>query len=144
MFNIDINEIINDDGLIVKKLQEIIKVWQRNVQPKMAKLRQCYDRELTDNIVVNLQKYIVDTITSYTFGEPVQYSNISEDYLTNMTKIDEDSHNIELAKDMAIYGRAYEYIFINDEDMIDLCVLNPQNTFVIESDDIVPKPLVGV
>ena len=144
MFNIDINEIINENGLIVSRLQEIIKVWQRNVQPKMAKLRQCYDRELTDDIVVNLQKYIVDTITSYTFGQAIQYSNISEDYLTNMTKIDEDSHNIELAKDMAIYGRAYEYIFINNEDMIDLCVLSPQNTFVIESDDIVPKPLVGV
>lgn len=146
MFFINEGELYtNEEELDIKVISEYIELFQAKYQSKLKMLEEKYNRELSEEVVVNLQKYIVDTVTSYTFGEPIQYSNVSEDYIDNMTEIDEDSHNILLAKDMAIFGRAYEFIFVDeDTDNVQLINLSPINTFIIYSDDIIPRPLVGV
>ncbi len=127
MFYINEGELYtNEEELDIKVISEYIELFQAKYQPKLKMLEEKYNRELSEEVVVNLQKYIVDTVTSYTFGEPIQYSNVSEDYLNNMTEIDEDSHNILLAKDMAIFGRAYEFIFVDeDTDNVQLINLSP-------------------
>lgn len=145
MFNINKSELINEAGdIIVDKLVDLITKFQANYQPDLIKLEKLYKRELSDDIIVNLQKYIVDSICSYTFGEPIQYANVSEDYLNNMVEIDEDSHNIRLAKNGSIYGMGYEYIYINEDDMIDLAVLNPTRTFIVEDDEIISNEICAV
>lgn len=145
MFYVNREELFNEDGsLKIDMVPKYIKYFQTKYQNTYKVLEEAYNRELTDDVVVNLQKYIVDTITSYTFGEPIQYSNVSEDYLNNMTAIDEDGHNINLARQMSIYGKGYEFLFADEEEGINLVTLSPVNTFVIYSDDIIPKPLVGV
>ena len=145
MFYVNREELFNEDGsLKIDMVPKYINYFQTKYQNTYKVLEEAYNRELTDDVVVNLQKYIVDTITSYTFGEPIQYSNVSEDYLNNMTAIDEDGHNINLARQMSIYGKGYEFLFADEEEGINLVTLSPVNTFVIYSDDIIPKPLVGV
>ena len=145
MFNINKSELINEAGdIIVDKLVDLITKFQANYQPDLIKLEKLYKRELSDDIVVNIQKYIVDSICSYTFGEPIQYSNVSEDYLNNMTQIDEDSHNISLAKDSSIYGVGYEYIYVNEDDNIDLAILNPTRTFIVEDNEIISNEICAV
>lgn len=145
MFYVNREELFNEDGsLKIDKVSKYIKYFQDKYQYTYEILEEAYNRELTDEVVVNLQKYIVDTITSYTFGKAIQYQNVSEDYLNNMTAIDEDGHNINLARQMSIYGKGYEFLFADEEEGINLVALSPVNTFVIYSDDIIPKPLVGV
>ena len=145
MFYVNREELFNEDGsLKIDMVSKYINYFQTKYQNTYKLLEEAYNRELTDDVVVNLQKYIVDTITSYTFGKAIQYQNVSEDYLNNMTAIDEDGHNINLARQMSIYGKGYEFLFADEEEGINLVTLSPVNTFVIYSDDIIPKPLVGV
>lgn len=145
MFYVNREELFNEDGsLKIDMVSKYINYFQTKYQNTYKVLEEAYNRKLTDDVVVNLQKYIVDTITSYTFGEAIQYQNVSEDYLNNMTAIDEDGHNINLARQMSIYGKGYEFLFADEEEGINLVTLSPVNTFVIYSDDIIPKPLVGV
>lgn len=144
MFNIKPEKLINDNNINLKTLKKFIEAFNNKEVPKLTKLYGRYNRETTDNIVVNLEKYISDVIVNYTFGKPIQYNNVSEEFLNNMTVIDEDSHNINLAKDQSIFGRAYEYIYLTEEGTIDLVNLNPLNTFVVYSNDIVPKPILAV
>ena len=145
MFYVNREELFNEDGsLKIDMVSKYIKYYQTKYQSTYKVLEEAYNRKLTDDVVVNLQKYIVDTITSYTFAEAIQYQNVSEDYLNNMTAIDEDGHNINLARQMSIYGKGYEFLFADEEEGINLVTLSPVNTFVIYSDDIIPKPLVGV
>ena len=145
MFYVNREELFNEDGsLKIDMVSKYINYFQTKYQYTYELLEEAYNRELTDDVVVNLQKYIVDTITSYTFGKAIQYQNVSEDYLNNMTAIDEDGHNINLARQMSIYGKGYEFLFADEEEGINLVTLSPVNTFVIYSDDIIPKPLVGV
>lgn len=142
---IDRNKLILEDGINYKLLSSLIKQWQNKELPRLKKLDEEYNREMSKNIVINHAKYITDTITNFVYGKPVQYTNgNSEVYVDNMTMIDEDSHNNILGKHQSIYGRAFEYMFINEEGMIDFAVLSPLNTIVIYSNDIVSKPILGV
>ena len=80
MFNINKSELINEAGdIIVDKLVDLITKFQANYQPDLIKLEKLYKRELSDDIIVNLQKYIVDSICSYVHGEPIQYANVSDE-----------------------------------------------------------------
>lgn len=139
------DKIILEDGINYKILSSLIKQWQSKELPRLKKLGEEYNRQMSDNIVINHAKYITDTITNFVFGKAVQYTNgNSELYVENMVLIDEDSHNNILGKHQSIYGCGFEYIFINEEDMVDLAVLSPLNTMIIYSNDIVPKPIMGV
>ena len=78
-------------------VSKYIKYFQTKYQNTYKLLEESYNRKLTDDVVVNLQKYIVDTITSYTFAEAIQYQNVSEDYLNNIKEYNENNFikNIE-------------------------------------------------
>ena len=121
MFYVNREELFNEDGsLKIDMVSKYINYFQTKYQNTYKVLEEAYNRKLTDDVVVNLQKYIVDTITSYTFGKAIQYQNVSEDYLNNMTAIDEDGHNINLARQMSIYGKGYEFLFADEEEGINL------------------------
>ena len=145
MFNIKPEKLMLEDNSInFKLLVKLIDTFKTQEVNKLKNMYNRYNRPLSHNITINLEKYITDTIVYYTFGEPIQYSNVSEEFINNMTIIDEDSHNVEMAMDQSIFGRAYEYIQINEEGEVELVNLSPLNTFVIYSNDIVPKPILGV
>lgn len=136
--------ILEDNSINFKLLVKLIDTFRTQKVNKLKNMYNRYNRPLSHNITINLEKYITDTIVYYTFGEPIQYSNVSEEFINNMTIIDEDSHNVEMAMDQSIFGRAYEYITINEDGEVDLINLSPLNTFVVYNNDIVPKPILGV
>lgn len=136
--------ILEDNSINFKLLVKLIDTFKTQKVNKLKNLYDHYNRPISDDITINLEKYITDTIVYYTFGEPIQYANVSEEFINNMTMIDEDSHNVALAMDQSIFGRAYEYITINEDGEVDLINLSPLNTFVVYNNDIVPKPILGV
>ena len=145
MFSINPQKLfLEDNSINFKLLVKFINMFKTQEVNKLKNMYNRYNRPITDNITINLEKYITDTIVYYTFGEPIQYNNVTEDFINNMVKIDEDSHNVALAIDQSIFGKAFEYMQINEEGEVELINLSPMNTFVIYSNDIVPKPLLGV
>ena len=136
--------ILEDNSINFKLLVKLIDTFKTQKVNKLKNLYDHYNRPISNDITINLEKYITDTIVYYTFGEPIQYANVSEEFINNMTMIDEDSHNVALAIDQSVFGRAYEYITINEDGEVDLINLSPLNTFVVYNNDIVPKPILGV
>ena len=143
MFNVDRNIILTEDGINLVKLKEITKKFISDEVPNLKKLHDAYNREINDEIQVNMHKYITDTLVSYVVGIPVAYSNISTDLEDNYIIAEEDSENYETAKLCSIYGRAFEYLYIDEDDNIAFTPLETMNTFIIKSNDIVPKNLIG-
>ena len=101
-----------------------------------------------EKAVFNYAKTIVDSIVGYAFGQPISYTNLTDEIAEHLVLIDEDSHNTELATDMAIFGRAYELIYMDDEltnkPMPYLATLSPLNTFVVYDNTIRKAPLFAV
>ena len=101
-----------------------------------------------EKAVFNHAKNIVDSVIGYVFGQPISYTNLTDEIAEHLTLIDEDSHNIELATDMSIYGRAYELVYMDDEltdkPMPYLATLSPLNTFVVYDSSIRKAPMFAV
>lgn len=86
-------------------------------------------------VVANHAEYITDIATGYVHGAPVGYSGEGSERINDLfTKNDEDSHNADLGKDISIFGRAYELLYMNTEDepYVELATLNPRTTDVVK------------
>lgn len=99
--------------------------------------------------VANHAKDIADTSTGYFMGNPIKYNNTAESNLEPLliafdgAEIDQvDAQN---ALNMAIYGRAYEYIYAK-EGLIELdsTSVDPENVFLVYDDSIERKALFAV
>lgn len=103
------------------------------------------DRE--NRLVCNHAKDIADTASSYFIGNPVTYK--SEDDITALTDALEisgaDEADGDNGLDLSIYGRAYEYIYTKQDDtVLEVRNLPPQNTFMVYDDSIEENELFGV
>ncbi|WP_333603545.1 phage portal protein [Lactobacillus acetotolerans] len=91
-------------------------------------------------------KYIADFQTAYSVGNPVTVKTIDNDdrldHITNAN--DTDSLNYDLFLDMTRYGRAYEYIYMGQDDVEHSVRLDPLDTFVIYSLNVDPTPIMAV
>ena len=136
---------------------EFIKRHQSTLE-RYDKLKRYYDDEhdilsrqkrsvLANNrLVCNHAKYISDTATGYFAGNPVKYS--SEQDITALTNIlraaDAETQDADLALKASIYGKAYEFIYTNEQGEPRLASLSPQNAFVIYDDTVEQLPQAGV
>lgn len=89
-----------------------------------------------NRIVCNTAKYITDTATGYFLGKPVVYSCSTNDkYLTLLQDVmdynDEQDHNAELAKGCSIKGSCCEMLYMDEDAMIRMALLEPDNCLVI-------------
>lgn len=104
--------------------------------------------ELPNNrLVCNHAEYITDMAVGYVHGTPVMYSGGGSELLNDVfTKIDEDSHNAELALDISIYGHGCELLYMSDDPVPipSLAVLSPKWTFVVYDDTVTHKPMFAV
>ena len=147
----------NEDGSInIKMIANCITEHIKET-PRLKKLQSYYLGEhdilsrqksntycANNKAVFNHAKNIVDSVLGYVFGQPISYEGLEEVMTDHFTLIDEDSHNIELAKDMSIFGKAYELVYLDDEYgtlMPHLANLSPLNTFVVYDNTIKSKPL---
>lgn len=119
-------------------------------------------KDILKNTVVNHANQIVSFFSSYAFGEGTQYVkrgrnvyDMKNDTTSDIAKInaglafkDKQANDIELAKHFLTTGVGYRSIFpadvIEEEELpIDIGVLDPRQTAVIYSTDIIPKPLLA-
>ena len=99
--------------------------------------------------VANHAKDIADTSTGYFMGNPIKYNNTAESDLDPLlvafdgAEIDQvDAQN---ALNMAIYGRAYEYIYTKEGlTELDSTSVDPENVFLVYDDSIERKALFAV
>lgn len=99
--------------------------------------------------VANHAKDIADTATGYFLGSPIVYNNTGESdlepLLVAFDNAEVDQVDTQNALNMAIYGRAYEYIYVKEGlNELDSASLDVENTFIVYDDSIERRPLFAV
>jgi phage portal protein, SPP1 family len=99
--------------------------------------------------VANHAKDIADTATGYFLGSPIVYNNTGEGDLEPLLiafdNAEIDQVDTQNALNMAIYGRAYEYIYVKEGlNELDSASLDVENTFIVYDDSIERRPLFAV
>lgn len=101
-----------------------------------------------NRVVVNRAKYIADISSGYLAGTPVSYkSNQDISNLTDLLKLAESSiQDSDLALDCAIYGRAFELVYMSadQEPIPKLAKIAPQSAIVVYDDTVAHEPVFGV
>ena len=99
--------------------------------------------------VANHAKDIADTATGYFLGSPITYNNTGKSdldpLLVAFDNAEVDQVDTQNALNMAIYGRAYEYIYVKEGlNELDSASLDVENTFIVYDDSIERRPLFSV
>jgi len=99
--------------------------------------------------VANHAKDIADTATGYFLGSPITYNNTGESdlepLLVAFDNAEVDQVDTQNALNMAIYGRAYECIYVKEGlNELDSASLDVENTFIVYDDSIERRPLFAV
>lgn len=99
--------------------------------------------------VANHAKDIADTATGYFLGSPITYNNTGKSDLDSLLvafdNAEVDQVDTQNALNMAIYGRAYEYIYVKEGlNELDSASLDVENTFIVYDDSIERRPLFAV
>ena len=99
--------------------------------------------------VANHAKDIADTSTGYFMGNAVKYNNTAdgdlEPLLVAFDNAEVDQVDAQNALNMAIYGRAYEYIYVKEGlNELDSTSVDPENVFIVYDDSIERKVLFAV
>lgn len=96
------------------------------------------DQSKPDNrLVNNFCRSITDTTVGYFIGVPVAYSSDDGETLARVTAIsaynDEAFANSALARDMSVYGRAAELIWVDEDRMPRFTAVDPTSVIPVES-----------
>lgn len=106
------------------------------------------EKNLSNNkLMTNHAKYIADFSSGYLAGEPVSYASGTADVkpLTDaLDKVKAFIQDTDLALDGAIYGRAYELIYADEDANIKLAKLSPLQAFVVYGNTVEHRPVFGV
>lgn len=142
-------------------IEYLFNYW-KGKQPILDRVKEIRP-EINNKIVENHAQEIVAFKTGYVFGSPIQLVQRGKSDLNNPdgkddTRIstlnemlfeeDKASKDTELGETMAICGTAYRIILpkknTDGTSPFDVLNLNPRTTFVVYSNDIYRKPVMGV
>lgn len=103
---------------------------------------------VNNRIVCNHAKYIVDMAKSFLVGNPVTYA-CSDGYDIEAIKnsyLEQDIAHIDsgLERDMGIYGRAYELLYVDEKSRPRSVLISPMNTFVVYGSTVEKNPIMGI
>ena len=97
------------------------------------------DYKPDNRLSVNFAKYITDTFNGFFIGIPVKTqcddSRVADYTALLNTYNNQDDKNAELSKLCSIYGRAYEFYYVNSDNMICITYLPPTQAFMIYDDN---------
>lgn len=156
----------DDSNLINDIILPYIEKHQKEQVPRLQLLDRYYDGDndihnepaMKENGAVNnriasrYSRMVVDFETGFTLSKPVKYSTESKELEAAIEeqkrKNSEDYYNQLLKKDMGIYSRAYELVFVKEvyDDYVDIRYdrLDPLNTFIIYDYSLTPSSLCAV
>lgn len=131
---------------LVAGYKENIDYYKGNHKIKTKKAKANFKPDY--RLMVNFAKYIVDTYTAYFIGIPIKVTH-ETDEVNEFIRIfrennDLEDNEYELAKMMAIYGRAYEFLSQDEEANTIVTYATPVNTFVVYDNTIYERPLFAV
>ncbi len=103
-----------------------------------------------NKLTLDYPSYIVDILLGMFVGKPISYTTDkkNEETLTEINSIydynDEQDENTELAKLMGIKGRAYEIVYLDEENNLRFNEVDPENIIFVYDDNINPSPLMAL
>jgi len=116
--------------------------------------RQKDDRLKNNKVMINHAKYITDTNVGYLLGNPVDYQVGTDDNGEPLYDIDPilDAYkkqtindlDTEIAKDISIFGKQYEYVYANQDAEPRSCEVDVKNTIIVYDDTVEHKKLFGI
>lgn len=142
-------------------IKKIIERFRSVETPRLEKLDKYYktkndilnrvqtDENLPNNKVAHpYASYITDILTGYFMGEGVSYSSEDPAPAQELQMIleynDEKDENLELAKDMSIFGSSVELLYLDEEAQIRLKRLDPREVVVVYDDTLNNDILYGI
>ena len=155
-----IDERILEGGVTAAVVSKLIMRHEEEL-PRLTRLKDYYlgrhdilnrsrasDGTANNRIVCNHAKYIVDMAQSYLVGNKIGYS-AAEGIDIEAVKNAYDEQDIscadsEIAKDMNIYGRAYELVYADEESRPQSVVMPPESAFVVYAQSAKERALLGV
>lgn len=154
-------EVESDD--FVKVFTNLINLHQEHQVPRLELLSNYYkgknriltaelsgDKYRADNRVASgYADLIVTTRVGQLLGSPIGYRSEDEDLAETITELNDYNniaeHDSKLFNDMAVYGRAYELVSVeNDRGFPDLSLSDVMQTFVVYDTKVKPSSLFAV
>lgn len=142
------------------ELQKLINYNAQTIRPKYKENMKMYlgkhdilDRPNkptgeTNRIVVNLPKYITDTFTGYFLGIPPRINlenDTDNELLQNWLKQVSFADKLnKICKFTDIYGRAYGFIYQDEDSNTCFATTSPTKSFMVYDDTVEHKPLAFV
>lgn len=141
----DVSELTPD---VVRRM---IYKFRGNEMPRLDRLKNYYlnktailcrvqaDPLKPNNRVVHpFAQYITDILTGYFMGEPVVYSSTEDIEALKLTfeYNDEQNENMELAKAASIFGRAWEYLYVDTDGALRFTAIDPREIIPIYGETI--------
>lgn len=134
-----------------KELPRLKKLQDYYLGKSEIKNRKMADPSKPNNKVSNpFGAYLVDTVQGFFLGKPISYSSSSEneEFMLKVQDIfdrnHEQNHNSLLGKTLSITGIGYELLYMDEQNNVKFCSLNPQEVFMIYDNTIQQNPLVAV
>ena len=101
-----------------------------------------------NRIVNNFARYITDIHTGYFTGKPITYKSDNAEYLKKIQDIfdynDEKNVNAELDKLSAIYGHAFELLWIDEDSQIRFKQVDPREMLMVYNNSLEDIPLAAI
>lgn len=150
-----------DQELSSELIKKLIEKHKTNQFPRFKKLDDYYhaknqilNRVMNDEAKPNNKvahpyaSYITDTLTGYFMGEGVTYSSLDDNALEELNMVleynDGQDEDIELAKDMSIFGLGVELLYVDEEGNIRVKRLDPREIVLIYDDTLEEDLLYGI
>lgn len=113
------------------------------------------EKELADlannKLVINHAEYITDFATAYFMGNEIKYNFPNEKNRTDddsliqaFKKANINQVDIEISRDLSIFGIGLEYIYQNKDGVTKSTNLDPRNAFIVVDDTVEENTLIGV
>ena len=101
-----------------------------------------------NRLVINYAKNIVNNTTGYYLGVPVTYTSQDSklsNTINSILELNDDSfHNVRIGKDLSVFGKAAEIVFIDEALNIRYKKINPMNLIPVYTDDIEKKLVCAI
>lgn len=143
------NQVLNDVIQYNEKYKGRYKMLENYYLGKQEIMNRSKDDRLSNNkVMINHAKYISDTNVGYLMGNPVDYQ-VSEGYdiqpiLDAYKKQTINDLDNEIAKDVSIFGKQYEYVYINENAEPKSCEIDNKNAIIVYDDTVEHNKMFGI
>lgn len=134
--------------------EELLRIY-KGLQPILERVKEVRP-EVNNKVVINNAQKITRTILGYFLGTPIEIIQRKTDKDEEVEKLKDsidvesiDHVNYNVGEYQSVCGVGYKMTYVDsnaeeDETPFEQVALDPRNTFVIYSQDVRQKPLIGV